>query len=247
MNNKKFHLAGEAALLIVLLINSLGVDFMSKSGFGISTISSVPLIFNIAFPVFSFGTWNYIFQTLLVLTLMILKRSFCPGYLFSFVFGLGFGKMIDVHNAWLQMLPSTPPLNILYFVAGFLLVCFGICLANNCMLPIIPTDIFPRDLSEILKKNYKKIKTTSDLCCLTTTVVLSLVILHRFYGIGVGTVFCAFLTGKSVSLIQKFIGRHVEFYRLTGNGHMTRVEISKEHKWAGNPAHSYLLFSRHAL
>ena len=82
MNKKKFHLAGEVALLIVLLINSLGVDLMSKSGFGISTISSVPLVFNIAFPVFSFGTWNYIFQTLLVITLMILKRSFCPGYLF---------------------------------------------------------------------------------------------------------------------------------------------------------------------
>ena len=70
MNKKKFHLAGEVALLIVLLINSLGVDLMSKSGFGISTISSVPLVFNIAFPVFSFGTWNYIFQTLLVITLM---------------------------------------------------------------------------------------------------------------------------------------------------------------------------------
>ena len=92
MNKKKFHLAGEVALLIVLLINSLGVDLMSKSGFGISTISSVPLVFNIAFPVFSFGTWNYIFQTLLVITLMILKRSFCPGYLFSFVVGIGFGK-----------------------------------------------------------------------------------------------------------------------------------------------------------
>ena len=101
MNKKKFHLAGEVALLIVLLINSLGVDLMSKSGFGISTISSVPLVFNIAFPVFSFGTWNYIFQTLLVITLMILKRSFCPGYLFSFVVGIGFGKMIDVHNAWI--------------------------------------------------------------------------------------------------------------------------------------------------
>ena len=49
MNKKKFHLAGEVALLIVLLINSLGVDLMSKSEFGISTISSVPLVFNIAF------------------------------------------------------------------------------------------------------------------------------------------------------------------------------------------------------
>ena len=59
MNTKKFHLAGETALLLVLLINSLAVDLMSKSGFGISTISSVPLIFSTAFPFLTFGTWNF--------------------------------------------------------------------------------------------------------------------------------------------------------------------------------------------
>ena len=118
MNTRKFHLPGEAALLIVLLINPLAIDLMSKSVFGISTISSVPLILSTAFPVFSFGTWNYIFQTLLVITLMVLKRSFCPGYLFSFV-------------------------------------------------------------------------------------------------VGIVTFFCAFMTGRTVSLVQKFIGNHVEFYRLT--------------------------------
>ena len=101
--------------------------------------SIVPLIFSTAFPIFSFGTWNYIFQTLLVITLMVLKRSFCPGYLFSFVVGIGFGKMIDVHNAWVTM------------------------------LPIVPTDIFPRDLSELLHKKYHRIKTTFDLTCLITT------------------------------------------------------------------------------
>ena len=216
MNTKKIHFAGETALLLVLLINSLGVDLMSKSGLGISTISSVPLIFNKVFPIISFGTWNYIFQTLLVITLMVLKRAFCPGYLFSFVVGIGFGKMIDVHNIWVQALPNVLPLNVFYFITGFLLMCFGICLANNCMLPIIPTDVFPRDLAGILKKKYKQIKTTFDLCCLAMTVILSLAILHRFYGIGIGTVFCAFLTGKTVSFIQKFVESHIEFYRMTG-------------------------------
>ena len=109
-------------------------------------------------------------------------------------------------------------------------MCFGICLANNCMLPIIPTDIFPRDLSGIVKKNYKIVKTTFDLTCLTTTVVLSLAILHGFYGIGIGTVFCAFLTGKTVSAIQSFLGKHVEFYRATGK---KRVALEK------NMSHAY--------
>ena len=214
MNTRKFHFPGEAALLIVLLLNPLAIDLMSKSVFGISTISSVPLILSTAFPVFSFGTWNYIFQTLLVITLMVLKRSFCPGYLFSFVVGIGFGKMIDVHNTWVTLLPNVLSLNVVCFFTGFLLMCFGICLANNCLLPIVPTDIFPRDLSELLHKKYNQIKTTFDLTCLTTTVILSLVILHHLYGIGIGTFFCAFMTGRTVSLVQKFIGNHVEFYRL---------------------------------
>ena len=70
------------------------------------------------------------------------------------------------------------------------------------------------------QKNYKTIKTSFDLCCLATTVILSLTILHRFYGIGIGTIFCAFLTGKTVSAIQRFIGSHVEFYRLIGKEHL---------------------------
>ena len=115
MDIKKVRFSGEAALSIVLIINSLGVDLMTKSGFGISTISSVPLIFSTAFSFFSFGTWNYIFQTLLVITLMVLKKSFCPGYFFSFIVGLGFGKMIDVHNAWIQVLPDTLVFHTLYF------------------------------------------------------------------------------------------------------------------------------------
>lgn len=214
---KKINLPGELALAIVLVINSLGVCLMAKSGFGISTISSVPYVFSAAFPIFSFGTWNYIFQTALVLVLMILRRAFCPGYLFSFVVGIGFGKMIDVHDAWLALMPDGLLWSILYFVVGFIIVAFGICLANNCMLPIIPTDVFPRDLSEITGLTYKRIKTTFDLSCLTTTVVLSLVILHTLYGIGVGTVICAFLTGKSVSLCQKIMDRHVHFYLLSKN------------------------------
>mgnify|MGYP006949017900 FL=1 len=63
MNTKKIHFAGETALLLVLLINSLGVDLMSKSGLGISMISSVPLMFNNVFPIISVWTWNHVFET----------------------------------------------------------------------------------------------------------------------------------------------------------------------------------------
>ena len=113
--------------------------------------------------------------------------------------------MIDDHDAWLALLPNTMALNVLYFALGFLIIGFGIALANRCMLPIIPTDTFPRDMSEILNKPYKYVKTTFDLCCLTTTLVLSIGILHGLHGVGIGTVLCAFITGKTVSMFPESV------------------------------------------
>ena len=63
---------GELALLIVILINSLGVVLMLMSGSGISAISSVPYAFSLVLPRLTLGTWTYIFQGRLILSLMIL-------------------------------------------------------------------------------------------------------------------------------------------------------------------------------
>ena len=65
-------LRGELALLIVILINSLGVVLMLMSGSGISAISSVPYAFSLVLPRLTLGTWTYVFQGSLILSLMIL-------------------------------------------------------------------------------------------------------------------------------------------------------------------------------
>lgn len=62
---------GELALVIAVMINSLAVILMLYSGSGISAISSVPYAFEKVFPVITLGTWTYIFQALLILSLMI--------------------------------------------------------------------------------------------------------------------------------------------------------------------------------
>ena len=65
-------LRGELALLIVILINSLGVVLMLMSGSGISAISSVQYAFSLVLPRLTLGTWTYVFQGSLILSLMIL-------------------------------------------------------------------------------------------------------------------------------------------------------------------------------
>ena len=67
-SNKKLPvIRGELALGIVILLNS---------GSGISAISSVPYAFSEVFPHVTLGTWTYIFQGLLILSLMIMRKKF---------------------------------------------------------------------------------------------------------------------------------------------------------------------------
>lgn len=79
---------GELALLLVIIMNSFGVVLMLYSGSGISAISSVPYAFSEVFPFLSLGTWTYIFQAILIASLMILRKplrsrisaQFCGGF-----------------------------------------------------------------------------------------------------------------------------------------------------------------------
>lgn len=211
MNDKRLVLRGEAALILAIIINSMGVLLMLQFGSGISAISSVPYAFSEAFPKLSLGTWTYIFQGLLVITLMVLKKRFVPSYLFSFVAGFLFGEMMDVNELWITKLPLSIPLRIFYFVLSYIIICFGIALSNRCKLPIIPTDLFPRDLSEIINKPYARVKIAFDVTCLFVTACLTYFALGKILGLGVGTVVAAFTMGKGVAIAGSLIDKRVTF------------------------------------
>lgn len=72
---QRFVWRGELALVLAVIINSFGVVLMLYSSAGISAISSVPYAFSEVFTRVSLGTWTYIFQGLLVLSLMILRKK----------------------------------------------------------------------------------------------------------------------------------------------------------------------------
>ena len=200
---------GELALLAAVMINSFGVVLMIYSGAGISAISSVPYAFSEVLPQLTLGTWTYIFQGLLVLSLMLLRRRFVPQYLLSFVVGFVFGELLDVHELWIGILPETLPLRIVYFVISYLLISFGIAISNRCKMPIIPTDLFPRELDSITGAGYPKIKIAFDVICLAVTALMTCVFLGHLEGLGIGTILAAFTMGKAVGLMGEQLDKKV--------------------------------------
>ncbi|WP_294589477.1 DUF6198 family protein [Ruminococcus sp.] len=195
-------------MVLAVIINSFGVVLMLYSGAGISAISSVPYAFSEVLPKLSLGTWTYIFQGLLVLTLMIMRKKFVPSYMFSFVVGFVFGELLDFYEWWIKILPCTIPMRIVYFIVSYIVICVGIALSNRCGLPIIPTDLFPRELSDITGVRYSRIKIVFDITCLAVTAGLTFFCLgHIMMGLGIGTIVAAFTMGKGIALIGGLIDR----------------------------------------
>lgn len=209
--NNKHVFRGELALLLVVIINSFSVVLMLHSGSGISAISSVPYAFSVVFPFLSLGTFTYIFQAMLIASLMIIRKKFHLEYLLSFIVGFAFSMMLDFYKAHIDLLPYTIPLRVVYFIASYVLLCFGIALSNRCGLPIIPTDLFPRELSNLKNFKYSKVKISFDVICLFTTAVVTFIGIGRIKGLGIGTVLAAFTMGKGISFAGEILDKHFYF------------------------------------
>ena len=146
-----------------------------------------------------------------MLSLMIMRKRFVPSYLFSFAVGFVFGKLLDVHELWINILPDNITMRIVYFILSYIILCFGIAISNRCLLPITPTDLFPRELADITKVSYSKIKIGFDVSCLAVTAGLTFFFLGHLDGLGIGTIVAAFTMGKGVSIAGNLIDRKFGF------------------------------------
>ena len=209
---RKTVVSGELALLIAVMINSLGVVLMLYSKAGISAISSVPYAFSLAFPRLSLGTWTYLFQAALIISLMVMRKKFVLNYLFSFAVGFVFSEFLDLHELWISNLPTGLAWQVLYFAVSYVMLCFGIAVSNRCGLPIVPTDLFPRELSQITKIEYPKIKIGFDVICLALTACLTAIFLGHLEGLGIGTILAAFTMGKGVGIAGDLLDKKMIFH-----------------------------------
>ena len=159
----------------------------------------------------SFGVVLMLYSGALILSLMIMRKRFVTSYLFSFAVGFVFSELLDVHELWINVLPSSLAWRIVYFVISYVLICIGIALSNRCQLPIVPTDLFPRELADITKIAYPKIKIGFDVTCLAVTAGLTFFCLGRIDGLEIGTILAAFTMGKGIGIAGDIIDKRFYF------------------------------------
>lgn len=193
------------ALALGIVLDALGVALVTKADFGISAVSSVAYTLSCIAPGMTFGMWSYTYQFALFVLMCCLVRRCSAGYVMSFLVGVVFGYALD----FCRFLVGPLPLGLLprtaYFLAGTAVLITGVAFLMISNLPIMPQDLFTRELSAHFSLQFKRVKTAFDLFCVGLSLVLALTALGRTVGIGAGTLVSALITGKSVDRVTGWL------------------------------------------
>lgn len=210
----------EIAFCIALITNSLAISLLVHSIFGVSTLSSLPLVLSKILPDISFGMTNFIVQSILLCILMIITRQPKFSYLFSFIIAFIFGLLCDLFELVVSPLPQNILiLRIIYFISGWLLISFGAALFIKSAMPLMPFDEVVADLSRYFKVKVKVVKTTCDVIFVSSALILSYTFLHKLTGVGVGTIFMAIFTGELTQIFLNYLDKKYEFKCFTDIGY----------------------------
>jgi len=205
--NTKKVLPGELFLLGGLILTSLANALLIKAKYGLTALSSLPYVVSLAFPLFSFGTWNAIFQCFWLLFTMAAIGKFKPGYLLSFVLAFVYGLVIDVWSIFILSWNDGVGLRLIYFMCGFLIMSLGISCFMICRLPILPFDTVVRAFTMEKNISVRKARTGFELLNLMLSLFISLLFLGGIVGIGMGTVLSALVMGTFVGKISARMNR----------------------------------------
>ena len=107
---------------------------------------------------------------------------------------------------------------------SYFLIAVGIALSNRCDLPIIPTDLFPRELSDILEIGYPKVKIAFDVICLAVTAGADLLLFGPSGRIGHGHHFGSLHHRKAVGLVGEYLDKRVRFLSILTQRRIDRIK-----------------------
>ena len=191
------------ALSLGIFFDALGVALVTKSDFGISAVSSVAYTLSSVFPAMTFGMWSYTYQFGLFVLMCLLVKRCSAGYVMSFMIGVVFGYTLDVCRLLVAPLPFCPLPRVVYFLAGTGILITGVAFLMISNLPIMPQDLFTREISAHFSLPFKVVKTVFDLSCVSLSLAVAFLALGRIAGVGAGTLVSALITGKCVDAVKR--------------------------------------------
>lgn len=210
---KKISKMNEAAWALGVIFCTLGIALCTKAGLGLSMIAAPVYIIHIkmagAFPWFTQGTSEYIFQGVLLILTCIICRRFKLKYILSFVTALASGFALD---GWFLLfggngVVSSLPLRFVLFFLGVPVTSLAIAFYFRTDLPLQAYELLVSEISDKFGFDKNKVKHVNDACYFAGSVLLALLLNHSLQGVGLGTIFITIVNAPLIALFGKLLDR----------------------------------------
>ncbi|WDV46793.1 DUF6198 family protein [Clostridiaceae bacterium M8S5] len=208
---KRIKLNKYISYILGLILLSFGIVLAAKSNYGITVSTSPSYVVSLKTDIVSFGTFNYLIQGVVLILMIAVLREFRVIFLLSFLTSILLGYSIDLFTYLLNdFVAISHMIRICCFIFSILIVGLGLVFFIKSKQPILPFDMFVREVSNKYNIGIGKFKTCFDLCILLTSVVLSIVFFRELRGVNIGTLVSAVTIGATVDMFMKLFNKYVE-------------------------------------
>ncbi len=181
-----------------LMVISFGITVITKASLGTSPITSIPYSLSMIIPSLTLGNWTILFNILLVVFQLILlgKDADKINIILQIGVSLIMGYFIDFAMyimSWFS--PEIYILRILSVVVGCSILAFGVYLQIIADVVMAPGDGFACALTMKLKRDYGKVRITSDMTMVIIAAIIGIIGLGTLGGVREGTIISALLVG----------------------------------------------------
>lgn len=190
--------------LLSLFVMGLGISLVTKSNLGTSSISSIPYVFSIIYPL-SFGAFTFITNVIFVfLQVLILRGSFPKNQYLQLIVGPFLGLFIDLGMfffTWISPVSYFAKLFIL--LIGSLVLAFGIFLQLTAGVITNPGEGIVKAIAIKTGKEFGNIKVVFDFTLVLIAGLFSFIAKSKIMGIREGTLITAIIVGPLIKIFKK--------------------------------------------
>ncbi len=217
-----------------MVIDSVGIAFITRAGLGTSPISGTPFVLSLITGV-SMGVFTFICNMVYLTLEAILRKEFKKEQALQILVSLFFSVCVDVS---LRIIPSQyggPYLNsAIFLVIGCALAALGISFEVMADAIMLPAEAFVRALSKKLNAHFGNVKIGFDVTLTLIAMVLALINFHKLNGVREGTIVDALLVGQLIKVFTKHLSFIKDFWLGTSEEEMEAVDMLAAEKVAVN-------------
>lgn len=197
-----------AVYAVGMLVYTYGVCLMTRAHMGISPVTSVAYILTLILPL-TLGTTQFIVNLLMVgLQILWLGKKFPRVQYLQLAASLLFSVFIDCmmpFTAGVDALEKGVLARLAVFLAAMLIMGISLAVVAMSRMVLLPADGFGNVMAQQLHVSFGKAKIINDCSCVTVTLVLSFLFLHRLEAISSGTIIAAVGLGYLVKTFTKWL------------------------------------------